>query len=76
MNTTKVNLTALLFIFCLATIKAQVSKPDSIDKILNHLKGDTSKVNLLIETGNAQLDILPDKAFDYCQQAIVLSKKN
>jgi len=75
MNTTKVNLTALLFIFCLATIKAQVSKPDSIDKILNHLKGDTSKVNLLIETGNAQLDILPDKAFDYCQQAIVLSKK-
>jgi two-component system, NarL family, sensor kinase len=75
MSTTKIISTAAISIFYLATAQAQVNKTDSIDKVLKSMKEDTAKVNLLVETGKAQTDILPDKAFNYCQQAIELSKK-
>jgi two-component system, NarL family, sensor kinase len=75
MSTTKVISTALLFIFCLATVQAHVANTDSIDKVLKSLKDDSTKVDLLIETGRTCFYTLHDKAFDYFQQAITLSKK-
>ena len=74
-STTKEITVAAIFIFCLATMQAQGSKTDSIDKVLNKMKGDTAKVSFLIESGKNCFYTLPDKAFGYVRQAITLSKK-
>jgi len=75
MRTAKTILTYVISIICLVKAQAQVTNTDSIDNVLKTAKDDTAKVNLLIKTGINQLNTLPDKAFDYCQQAIGISKK-
>jgi two-component system, NarL family, sensor kinase len=74
-RTSKAILTCVIIITCLIKIQAQVTNTDSIDKVLKTAKNDTAKVNLLIKTGQAQMHILPDKALNYSEQAIALSKK-
>jgi tetratricopeptide (TPR) repeat protein len=74
MKISKIILVSSFSVFCLIKAQTQVVNTDSIDKVLKTLKEDTAKVNLLIKTGRTQLTTLPDKAFNYCQQAIALSK--
>jgi two-component system, NarL family, sensor kinase len=75
MRSSKAILICVIITICLFKAHAQVINTDSIDQVLKTLKEDTAKVNLLIKTGKTQMHTLHDKALNYCQQAIALSKK-
>jgi signal transduction histidine kinase len=58
----------------MGTARGQM-KQDSIENILKTTKDDTAKVSLLLKAFQNQKFTLPDKAFNYCRQAIEIAKR-
>ena len=68
-------LTLLYFLFFAFSVYCQLSKTDSLQKVLLTAKEDTNKVNALNQLANEFLHTDPQKVLGHAQQAFKLSEQ-